>query len=142
MLSLFLPKLKEKESSFSLELNNPKQLAKVIQAAYVLDEFSWIKDKFDVRVVGNTVRFTYRTVEVVNEVDEYIPETHTDDIEYSPMNFFQLAGDLVLNVPKTQRIYANATLTEEELNNLNEWAKKNGYTLEYKDDTLSVKKNA
>jgi hypothetical protein len=136
VLDLFIPRLREAKKSFSLQFNNSYKFEYIIRNAMTLEEYRWIKDKFIVRVKEDRIHFTIRELILISEEIVEDKENINDDA----MDIFAIVNDLILNKP-AQVTYTNASLSLDEVSNLETWCTANNYTLTNTNETLKIKKN-
>lgn len=130
--NMIADKLEGKLDTLTLKINNPKKLERIIRSACKLGEYSWIKDKFVIKVTEDHIifypkQFFFEEVEVAEEIPD--------------KDFFSIINILVLQ-KKDKVDFVQCLLTPDEIESIQNWCAANSYEAIYEKEILHITKIA
>lgn len=137
ILELFIPIFKENNKDFSLELNSPSLLQKIVRNSSGYKEHAWIVEKWQTSVKGNRIYFKIKQLDLI--IDP-LPEISVEPeyIDPSEHDFFSIFNILIEQ--PNQITFTNVRLTVDEIDRLTLWCEENNYHVHYLDFRLAIRR--
>lgn len=132
IVELLVPKLKEATNEIKIETADPKNLEYIIRNAGNTTEYSWIKDKFTLRVKEG-----YLLCKLRNPNFKISISGESTDIEFLT---FQETFNKLFNLKPLKLIIKNS-LEESDIIKLELWCSKHSYSMEKNEETITFIKS-
>lgn len=137
VLEIFIEKIRETNTDFSIELSNPKVLYNILLNSRGYDEYKWIHEKFTLRLAVDRIDFKY--IELLPVIPVHNVQVGLD-VYSGSTDFFSIVNFLLLEIEKST-VFREVDLTEDEIANLNLLVKEKNFQLTYQDNELIIIKN-
>jgi hypothetical protein len=128
-----IPKLKNATTDLKIPTENPERLEYILRSAAGNPKYSWIRDKYIIRLREGYIlcKIKFPGVEIGNDKGKVVEILS---------KFFDIANELVLNKPD-KVIFKYYELDEDDYSKLQLFCDNNNYKMEESNDELTFTKN-